>query len=78
MNILAMTRQVIADIATSALRDARRMEALTDRVRESGELPYDVLRCLDVYDPRDVSAVIRDMLSEEILKVDIKNTYSLR
>lgn len=52
--------------------------ALTDRLRESGELPYDVLRCLDGYDPRDVSAVIRDMLSEEILKVDIKNTYSLR
>ena len=58
--------------------DAKEIKnAVISRLRESGPLPYDVLRCLDGYDARKVAVVIRDMLADHDLSADLRNIYSL-
>ena len=58
--------------------DAKEIKnAVISRLRESGPLPYDVLRCLDGYDAREVAVVIRDMLADHDLSADLRNIYSL-
>lgn len=56
-------REDIEKIVTSKLSD--------------GPLPLDVVRCIDGYDPRAVTEVIRMLIDEEVLSVDVKNTLSL-
>ncbi len=57
----------------AAIRDA-----VIARLRESGPMNYETLRCINTFDPHDVALVIRDMLNEKELSANIQNIYSLR
>lgn len=51
--------------------------SIVSRLKACGELNYEDLRCVDGFEPREVSVVIRDMLADGILEVDVRNTYKL-
>lgn len=52
-------------------------EAVLTRLRERGEMQYEELRCVDGLDPREVSAVIREMVSDGTLSVDVRGIVRL-
>lgn len=52
-------------------------KSIRSRLAERGEMDYDELRCVDGYGSQEVAAVIRDMLADGVLEVDVRNVYRL-
>lgn len=52
-------------------------ESVVSRLKERGEIYYEELRCVEGYDPREVSEVIRSLLADGVLAVDVRNFYKL-
>lgn len=51
--------------------------SILTRLKERSEIYYEELRCVDGYDPREVAEVIRYLLGDGILSVDVRNLYRL-
>lgn len=52
-------------------------KSIRARLGECGELYYDDLRAVDGFDSREVAIIIRDMLADGELQVDVNNIYRL-
>ena len=53
------------------------IEALVKKRLANGPLPYEVVQCAEGYDPRVVTEVLRSMIDDDLLSVDVHNVLSL-
>ncbi len=72
------------DVCIERKKDSRTAKAMREDIEKivtsklsDGPLSLDVVRCIDGYDPRIVTEVIRMLIDEEVLSVNVKNILSL-
>lgn len=60
-----------------AMRERDAIEAVVLRRLADGPMPYEVLRCIEGFDPCMVSEVVRVMVDDGLVVADVRNVYSL-